>query len=109
MACNACIALRSYKVFHKALTVYILCVQFEKQHVKSNFNRDNGKIEMEFFRGGKTNIAYNCLDRHVKDGRGDQPCFLWEGNELDQSRTMTYKEVLEEVSRLVSHFAIIIG
>ncbi|KAL0052399.1 hypothetical protein WJX82_001519 [Trebouxia sp. C0006] len=74
--------------------------KFEKQHVKSNFNRDNGKIEMEFFRGGKTNIAYNCLDRHVKDGRGDQPCFLWEGNELDQSRTMTYKEVLEEVSRL---------
>ena len=89
--------------------MYILFVQFEKQHVKSNFNKDNGKIEMEFFRGGKTNIAYNCLDRHVKDGRGDQPCFLWEGNELDQSRTMTYKEVLVEVSRLVSHFATTVG
>lgn len=85
------------------------CLQFEKQHVKSNFNKDNGKIEIEFFRGGKTNIAYNCLDRHVKQGRGDQPCFLWEGNEMDQSRAMTYKEVLEEVSRLVSCTAEIIG
>ncbi len=82
-----------------------MLLQFEKQHVKSNFNKDNGKIDMEFFRGGRTNIAYNCLDKHVKDGRGDQPCFLWEGNELDQSRTMTYKEVLEEVSRLVSYSA----
>lgn len=57
---------------------------------------------MEYFMGGKTNVAYNCLDRHVKEGRGDQPCFLWEGNELDQSRAMTYQQVLEEVSRLVS-------
>ena len=96
-------------MFRETLTVHILFVQFEKQHVKSNFNKDNGKIEMEFFRAGKTNIAYNCLDRHVKDGRGDQPCFLWEGNELDQSRTMTYKEVLVEVSRLVSHFATTAG
>lgn len=76
-------------------------LQFQKQHTKSNFNRDNGKIEVEYFKGGRTNMAYNCLDRHVKEGRGDQPCFLWEGNELDQSCSMTYKEVLEEVSRLV--------
>ena len=80
----------------------VAALQFEEQHVKSNFNKDDGKIAVEFFRGGRTNIAYNCLDRHVKKGRGNQPCFLWEGNELDQSRVMTYKEVLEEVSRLVS-------
>ena len=40
--------------------------------------------------------------RHVKEGRGSQACLLWEGNELSQSRKMTYKQVLEEVSRLVS-------
>ena len=77
-------------------------LQFEKQHIKSNFNKDSGKIAVEYFIGGKTNVAYNCLDRHIKEGRGDQPCFLWEGNELDQSRAMTYKQVLQEVSRLVS-------
>ena len=69
--------------------------------MKSNFDRESGKIAMEWFRGGKTNVAYNCLDKHIKEGRGDQPCFLWEGNELDQSRVMTYKQTLEEVSRLV--------
>lgn len=84
------------------LTVCLCLLQFQKQHVKSNFNRDNGKIEVEYFKGGRTNMAYNCLDRHVKKGRGDQPCFLWEGNELDQSCCMTYKQVLDEVSRLVS-------
>ena len=78
-----------------------MTLQFDKQHMKSNFNRESGKIAMEWFRGGKTNVAYNCLDKHIKEGRGDQPCFLWEGNELDQSRVMTYKQTLEEVSRLV--------
>jgi len=34
-------------------------------------------------------------------GRGDQACFLWEGNDLGQDRVMTYKEVLEEVCQLV--------
>ena len=85
----------------------VFALQFEKQHVKSNFNLDDGKIEMEYFKGGRTNIAYNCLDKHVKDGRGDQPCFLWEGNETDQSRVLTYKQVLEEVSRLVSHASVV--
>lgn len=84
------------------LTVCLQLLQFQKQHVKSNFDRDNGKIEVEYFKGGRTNMAYNCIDRHVKEGRGDQPCFLWEGNELDQSCCMTYKQVLDEVSRLVS-------
>ena len=33
-----------------------------------------GPIFTEWFKGGKTNIAYNCLDRHVKEGYGDQVC-----------------------------------
>jgi len=35
-----------------------------------------GPIFTEWFKGGKTNIAYNCLDRHVKEGYGDQ---VWKG------------------------------
>lgn len=35
-------------------------------------------------------------------GRGDQACFLWEGNDLGQDRVMTYKQVLEETCQLVS-------
>ncbi len=45
--------------------------------------------------------AYNCLDKHVKEGRGDQTCILWEGNEPGADKALTYKEVLEETCRLV--------
>src|SRR4051794_28112485 len=33
----------------------------------------------KWFVGGKLNIAYNCLDRHVADGHGDQVAYRWEG------------------------------
>ncbi|MBF6434787.1 hypothetical protein IU436_31390, partial [Nocardia farcinica] len=32
-----------------------------------------------WFADGRLNVAYNCLDRHVLDGHGDQPAILWEG------------------------------
>ena len=54
-------------------------------------------------RGGRTNIAYNCLDRHVATGLGDKPCLLWEGNEPGRDRVLTYSQVLQEVCRLVRY------
>jgi hypothetical protein len=38
----------------------------------------------------------------LPSGRGEQACFLWEGNDLGQDRVMTYKQVLDEVCQLVS-------
>jgi acyl-coenzyme A synthetase/AMP-(fatty) acid ligase len=35
--------------------------------------------------------VYNCLDRWVAAGRGQQPCFLFEGNDVGQERVMTYQ------------------
>lgn len=49
-----------------------------------------------------TNISVNCLDRWVEAGRGNTPCFLYEGNEPGPTRTMTYAEVLAETCRVVS-------
>ncbi len=40
--------------------------------------------------------------RHVEAGHGKQPCFLFEGNDVDREKVLTYAEVLEEVCRLVS-------
>ena len=40
--------------------------------VRSNFKRSEGKIENAWFEGGITNLCYNCLDRHVEAGHGDQ-------------------------------------
>eukprot|EP00891_Asterochloris_glomerata_P007593 jgi/Astpho2/7593/Aster-02498 len=74
--------------------------KWERDHFDFNFDTSKGPVTNEWFQGGRTNLAYNCLDRHVKEGRGNQACLLWEGNELSQSRKMTYKQVLDEVSRL---------
>ncbi|MEJ7901319.1 MAG: acetate--CoA ligase, partial [Thermomicrobiales bacterium] len=52
----------------------------------------------KWFLGGKLNVAYNCLDRHVEAGRGDRVAFHWEGEPGDR-KSITYAELLKEVSR----------
>lgn len=76
--------------------------QWDDQHISSNFDMRQGQIFTEFFKGGQTNVCYNCLDRHIEAGRGDQTCFLWEGNESNRDRKMTYKEVLSEVCKVAN-------
>ena len=47
--------------------------------------------DTKWFVGGKINASYNCVDRHVDEGRGDQVAILWEGNDPDESRAITYR------------------
>ncbi len=51
-----------------------------------------------WFSDGQLNVSYNCLDRHVEAGHGDQVAILWEGEPGD-SREITYAELLDEVAR----------
>ncbi|PRY48252.1 acetyl-coenzyme A synthetase [Geodermatophilus tzadiensis] len=50
----------------------------------------------KWFVGGKLNIAYNCVDRHVEDGHGEQVAYHWEGEPGD-TRTITYAQLKDEV------------
>ncbi len=52
----------------------------------------------KWFVGGKTNIAYNCVDRHVQAGRRTKTAILWEGEPGD-SRTLTYSDLQDEVCK----------
>ncbi len=52
----------------------------------------------KWFVGGKLNVSYNCLDRHVEAGHGDQVAFHWEGEPGD-TRTITYTDLLDDVQR----------
>ncbi|MGY5888866.1 acetate--CoA ligase [Geodermatophilus arenarius] len=52
----------------------------------------------KWFVGGKLNVAYNCLDRHVEAGHGDQVAYHWEGEPGD-TRTITYAQLTEDVCR----------
>ena len=53
----------------------------------------------KWFVGGKLNVAYNCVDRHVEAGNGDRVAIHWEGEPVGDSRTLTYSELLAEVCR----------
>jgi acetyl-CoA synthetase len=52
----------------------------------------------KWFVGGELNVAYNCVDRHVEDGHGDQVAYHWEGEPGD-TRTITYAQLQDEVCR----------
>lgn len=41
----------------------------------------------KWFVGGKLNVAYNCVDRHVEAGHGDRVAIYWEGEPADDRRT----------------------
>ena len=66
-----------------------------------NFARSKGTVDIKWFAGGQTNITYNCLDRHL-DTRGDQPALIWEGNEPGEDRTLTYRQVYEETTKMAN-------
>ena len=55
----------------------------------------------KWFVGGKINIAYNCLDRHIAAGHGAKAALLWEGEPGD-SRRITYTELHREVCRFAN-------
>ena len=55
----------------------------------------------KWFVGGKLNVAYNCLDRHVDAGHGDQVAFYWEGEPGD-TRVVSYRELLAETCRVAN-------
>src|SRR5689334_20355164 len=56
----------------------------------------------KWFVGGELNVAYNCVDRHVLDGNGDQVAIHFEGEPGD-SRSITYAELLDEVGRAANY------
>ncbi len=60
---------------------------------------DDSKLPfVRWFVGGQTNTCYNAVDRHLAT-RADQPAYVWISTEVNQSRTMTYRELHAEVNR----------
>ncbi|WP_420120759.1 acetate--CoA ligase [Nakamurella sp.] len=58
----------------------------------------------KWFADGTLNVAYNCVDRHVEAGNGDTVAIHWEGEPGD-TRTITYAELQQEVSRTANALA----
>ncbi|WP_404288134.1 acetate--CoA ligase [Microvirga sp. RSM25] len=65
----------------------------------TNFGPDN--VAIRWFEDGVTNVAYNCVDRHLHT-RGDQVAIIWEGDDPSESKQITYRELHAEVCRMAN-------
>jgi acetyl-CoA synthetase len=53
----------------------------------------------KWFLGGKLNVAYNCVDRHVEAGNGSKVAYYWEGEPVDERKEITFADLQREVVR----------
>ena len=60
---------------------------------------DYHKGHIRWFEGASLNVSYNCIDRHL-DKRGDQTAIIWEGDDPNDDKHITYKELHQEVCKL---------
>ena len=65
----------------------------------TSFGPDN--VSIKWFEDGVTNVAYNCIDRHLPK-RASQTAIIWEGDDPSESRHVTYQELHDEVCRFAN-------
>jgi len=63
---------------------------------------DYNKPEIKWFQGGKLNISYNCLDRHLTNGRRNKAAIIWQGEPEEDVRVYTYQMLHTEVCRMAN-------
>jgi acetyl-CoA synthetase len=66
-----------------------------------NTSFDSHNVSIKWFEDGLTNVAYNCIDRHLAT-RGDQTAIIWEGDDPSESKNITYKELHVQVSKFAN-------
>ena len=67
----------------------------------NTFDWDFNDAHIRWYEGGKLNVSYNCLDRHLET-RADQAALIWESDDPNVDRTFTYKELHAEVSKFAN-------
>src|ERR1700680_3881245 len=66
-----------------------------------NTSFDTHRVSIKWFEDGITNVAHNCIDRHLAR-RGDQVAIIWEGDDPNNDRKITYRELHAEVCRFAN-------
>ncbi len=66
-----------------------------------NYDRRKGPVSIKWFSGAKTNVCYNCVDRHL-DVRPDKTAIIWEGNEPGEDATITFRSLHEQVCKFAN-------
>ena len=60
------------------------------------------KTYVEFFKGAKLNISYNCIDRHIEAGKGNKKALIWQGEQESEVKSLTYSELKDEVCKFAN-------
>jgi len=66
------------------------------------FSANQSNFEFRWFEGGKLNVSYNCLDRHLKTARKNKAAIIWQGEPENESRTYTYQQLHREVCKFAN-------
>jgi len=66
-----------------------------------NVSFDHPKVSIKWYEDGVTNVAWNCIDRHLKK-RADQVAIIWEGDDPYYDKKITYAELYEHVCRFAN-------
>ncbi len=74
---------------------------FKKWDTVLDWSFDQEDLHINWFKGGTLNVSHNCLDRHLET-RGDQVAIIWEADDPNVDRKITYKELHEEVSKFAN-------
>ncbi|WP_048307627.1 acetate--CoA ligase [Halomonas sp. PR-M31] len=64
---------------------------------------DTHNVDIRWFEDGELNVSANCLDRHLEK-RGDQPAIIWEGDDPNESKTLTYRQLHEQTCQLANAY-----
>src|SRR3990172_8292965 len=62
---------------------------------------DYQRVNIQWFDGAQLNVSFNCLDRHL-DKRGDQTAIIWEGDDPNVHKHITYRQLYEKVCRFAN-------
>ncbi len=69
---------------------------------KKVFEWDVDEARFTWFKGGKLNASYNCLDRHLKSWRKNKAAIIWQGEPEGDVRVLTYQQLYSEVCRFAN-------
>ncbi|MCC5815054.1 MAG: acetate--CoA ligase [Leptospira sp.] len=66
---------------------------------KNVLSHDFKNGQVKWFEGGKLNVSYNCIDRHLDSPLKNKAALIWEGDQPDESKTLTYYDLYREVTK----------
>ena len=66
-----------------------------------DYSFDANDLYIKWFQGGTLNVAYNCIDRHL-DSKSDQVAIIWEGDDPNDDKKITFKELHHDVSKFAN-------